>query len=136
MKKYSLFQNNPRFLISPSLIQSLVSLSLSIFREFISAFGSECDQYHEHNFDKTWTIVRRGWFSDITTTFFEFRPSMNFKEAEAEAAAEEEDAESEDSDARIRIAALEGKADQYSHEISMLRCCDVAEQNHSALHRC
>jgi hypothetical protein len=65
-------------------------------------------------------------FSDIKAELSEFRDSEELKDAEAEA---------EDSDARGRIAALKGKANQYSHIIAMLRRCDAAERSHSALHR-
>jgi hypothetical protein len=108
INKCSLFQQNPTLLVSPYGVQS--SVSLSIFREFISALEGNAINITNTNFTELDRLCKEFGFSEIAAKLSEFRPSMNFKEAQTE-----------DADARGRIAALEEKANQHSHVIAMLK---------------
>jgi predicted RNase H-like nuclease (RuvC/YqgF family) len=68
------------------------------------------------------------WFSDIAVTLLEFPSLLDFKEADVDADTEadaetaaEAEAEAEDANARGRIAALEAKANQHSHDTAMFQ---------------
>jgi hypothetical protein len=102
MTKCSLFQNNPTLTVSPYRIQS--SVSLSIFREFLSALEGNSINITDTNFTELQQLCNEFGF----TEFSEFRCSMDFKEAE-------------DSDSRGRIAVLEETANQHSHVIAILQ---------------
>jgi predicted CopG family antitoxin len=104
MTKCSLFQNNPRLLASSYQIQS--SVSLSIFREFISALEGNTINITDTNYTELKQLCEEFGFSEIAAKLSEFRPSVDFKEAE-------------DANARGRIAALEEKANQHSHVIAI-----------------
>jgi uncharacterized coiled-coil protein SlyX len=107
MTKCILFQNNPTLLVSPYRVQSPVSLS--IFRDFISALEGNSIKITDTNFTELHQLCKEFGFTELAAKISEFRPSMDFKEGE-----------SEDSDARGRIAALEEKSNQHSHVIAML----------------
>jgi hypothetical protein len=106
MTKCSLFQNNPTLLVSPYRILSPVSLS--IFREFISALKGNAIKITNTNFTELHRLCDEFGFSELAAKLSEFRPSMDFKEAE-------------DADARGRIAALKEQSNQHSHLIAMLQ---------------
>jgi hypothetical protein len=105
MNKCSLFQNNPTLRISPYRVQSPVSLS--IFREFISALEANAINITDTNFTELNRLCGEFGFTELAAKLSEFRPSMDFKEAE-------------DADARGRIAALEEEANQHDYNIEML----------------
>jgi uncharacterized coiled-coil protein SlyX len=104
--KCSLFENNPALTVSPYQVQSLVSLS--IFREFISAFEGNAINITDTNFTELHRLCEEFGFSELAAKLSEFRPAMDFKEAE-------------DADARGRISALEEKSNQHSHVIAILQ---------------
>jgi hypothetical protein len=114
MTKCSLFQNNPTLLGSSYWVQSPVSLS--VFREFISALEGNVIKITTTNFTELDRLCVEFGLTEIAAKLSEFRPSMAFKEAEAKA-----EVEAEDADARGRIAALEENANQNSHVIAMLQ---------------
>jgi hypothetical protein len=107
MTKSSLFQNNPALLGSPSRVQS--SVSLSIFREFLSTFEGITIKTTDTNFTELDRLCKEFGFSELAAKLSEFRPSMDFKERETE-----------DADSRGRIAVLEEKTNQHSHFIAIL----------------
>jgi FtsZ-binding cell division protein ZapB len=104
--KCSLFQNNPSLLVSPYQVQS--SVSLSIFREFLSALDGNAIKITDTNLTELHRLCREFGFTEIAAKLSEFRPSMDFKKAE-------------DADARGRIAVLEEKSNQHSHVIAILQ---------------
>jgi hypothetical protein len=94
MNKCCLFQNNPALLIAPYRVQS--SVSLSIFREFLSALEGNAINITDTNFRELHQLCEEFCFSELAAKLSEFRPSKDFKEAE-------------DADPRGQIAALEEK---------------------------
>jgi hypothetical protein len=108
-------------LVSPYWLQSLLSLSLSIFREFISALKGNGINLTDTNFTELGRLCDEFDFTELAGKLSEFRFLMGFKagEATAEAKAESESG-SENADARERIAALEEKANYYCHVIAIL----------------
>jgi hypothetical protein len=108
----SLFENNPALTAFPYRVHS--SVSLSIFREFISALKGNAINITDTHFTELHRLCEEFGFSELATKLSTFRPSMDFKEAEAKHA-----------DIRERIAVLEAKVPH----------CDFAEQSHSTLHR-
>jgi hypothetical protein len=106
MNKCSLFQTNPTLLVSPYRVQSPVSLS--IFREFLSALEGNAINITDTNFTELRQLCEEFDFSELSAKLSEFRPSMDFKETE-------------DAHSRGRIAALEEKTNQHSHFIAMLQ---------------
>jgi uncharacterized small protein (DUF1192 family) len=110
MIKCSFFQNTPTLLVSPYRVQS--SVSLSIFREFISTLKGNVINITDTNFTELDRLCEEFGFSELATKLSEFRPSMRFKEGETEDA---------DADAGVRIASLEETANQHSHVIAILQ---------------
>jgi predicted methyltransferase len=109
-------------LASPYRIQS--SVSLSIFREFISALEGNAINITDTNFTELDLLCDEFDSSELAAKLSEFRPSMKLKKAEGEAETETEteaETETEDAHARGRIAILEEKANQHSHIIAMLQ---------------
>jgi hypothetical protein len=106
MTKCSLFQNNPTLLVSPYRVESPVSLS--IFREFLSALEGNAINVTDTNFTELQRLCEEFGFSEIAAKLSEFRLLMNFNEAE-------------DANARGRIAALEEKSNQHDHDIEVLQ---------------
>jgi archaellum component FlaC len=102
----SLFQKDPTLLATRYRVQSPVSLS--IFREFISALEGNTIKITDTNFTELTQLSEEFGFSELATKLSEFRPSMDFKEAE-------------DSDSRGRIAALEEKANEHDHDVEVLQ---------------
>jgi hypothetical protein len=82
MTKCSLFQNNPTLLVSPYRVQS--SVSLSIFREFLSALEGNAINITDNNYTELDRLCDEFGFSDLAAKLSEFRSSMDFKEAETE----------------------------------------------------
>jgi hypothetical protein len=103
MTKCSLFQDNPTLTAVPYRVQS--SVSLSIFREFISALEGNAINITDTNFTELHRLCLEFGFSELAAKLSEFRPSINFKEAET----------------RGRIAALQETANQHSHVIAILQ---------------
>jgi hypothetical protein len=99
-------------LVSLYWVQS--GVSLSIFREFISAFEGNVTSSTDMNYTELDRLCEELDFSELAAKLSEFRPSMDFKEGETKA-------ETEDSDSRGRIAALEEKANQHSHFFAILQ---------------
>jgi hypothetical protein len=93
-------------LVSPYRVQS--SVSLSIFREFLSAFEGNAINIMDTNFTELDRLCDEFGFSELAVKLSEFCPSMDFKEAE-------------DADARGRIAVLEEESNQHSHVIAILQ---------------
>jgi hypothetical protein len=108
MNKCSLFQNRPILLASPYRIES--SVSLSTFREFLSALEGNAINITDTNVTELHRLCNEFGFTELAAKLSEFRPSMDFKEPEAE-----------DADARGRIAALEENANQHDRDIAMLQ---------------
>jgi hypothetical protein len=108
MVKCSLFQNRPFLLASPYRIES--SVSLSIFREFLSALEGNAINITDTNFTELHQLCDEFGFTELAAKLSEFRPSMDFKEPEAE-----------DADPRGRIAFLEEKLNQHDHDIAILQ---------------
>jgi hypothetical protein len=99
--KCTLFQTNPALLGSTYRVQSLVSLS--IFREFLSALDGNSITITNTNFSELQQLSHEFGFSELAAQLSEFRPS----------------ADSDDS--LGRIASLEEKSNQHSNFIAMLR---------------
>jgi hypothetical protein len=108
MTKCSLFQNNPSLLVSPYRVQS--SVSLSIFREFLSAIEGNTINITDTNFTELHQLCEEFGFSELAAKLSEFRPSMEFKKAE-----------DTNADARERIAALDEKVNQHDRDITLLQ---------------
>jgi hypothetical protein len=106
-------------LVSPYRIQSLLSLSLSIFREFISALKGNGINLTDTNFTELDRLCDEFDFTELAGKLSEFRSLMGFKAGEATAEANAK-AESENADARGRIAALEEKENYHCHVIAIL----------------
>jgi hypothetical protein len=104
--KCKLFQNNPALLVSPYRVQS--SVSLSIFREFLSELEGNAIKITDTNFTKFQRLCKGFGFSEFSAKLSKFRPSRNFKEVE-------------DANARGRIAALEEKVQHCEYEIAILQ---------------
>jgi hypothetical protein len=77
--KFSLFQNNPTLLVSPYRVQS--SVSLSVFREFLSALEGNAINITDTNFTELDRLCNSFGFSELAAKLSEFRPSMHFKAA-------------------------------------------------------
>jgi hypothetical protein len=107
--KFSLFQNNLTLATSPYQVQS--SVTLSIFREFLSALGGQTIAITNTNFRGLQQLCEEFGFSDISTKLSEFRSLMDVKKKE----------EAENSNARGGIAALEEKGEQHSRSIAILQ---------------
>jgi hypothetical protein len=103
MNKFNLFQNNPTLSVSPHRVQS--SVSLSIFREFISALEGHAINITNTNYTELHRLCAEFGFAELSAKLSEFRPSIDFKEAET----------------RGRIAFLEEKSNQHSHFIAILQ---------------
>jgi hypothetical protein len=106
MTKSNLFQNNPTLLDSPYRVQS--SVSLSIFREFLSALEGNSIKITPNNFAELHRLSQEFGFTEISSQLSEFRSSIDFESPEA-------------SDSRARISALEEASNHHSHVISMLQ---------------
>jgi hypothetical protein len=106
INKCTLFQNNPTLLGSPYRVQSPVSLS--IFREFLSALEGNAINITDANYTELERLCNEFGFTEVAAQLSEFRPSMDFKEAEG-------------AYARGRIATLEEKANPHSHVIATLQ---------------
>jgi hypothetical protein len=104
MIKCSLFRNNPALLIPPYAVQSPVSLS--IFREFLSALEGNAINVTDTNFTELHQLCSEFGFSELAAKLSAFRPSMDFKPTD---------------DTNERIAALEENANQHSHVIAILQ---------------
>jgi hypothetical protein len=107
MTKCNLFQNNVTLLVSPYQVQS--SVSLSIFREFLSALDGNAIKITDTNYTELERLCNEFCFTELAAKLSEFRPSLDLKEAETE-----------DADARGRIAVLEETTNQHSHVIAIL----------------
>jgi archaellum component FlaC len=107
MTKWNLFQNNPTLLTSPYQIQSPVSLS--IFREFISAFEGKAVEITDATISGLYELCEELGFKEFEQKLSEFHPSMSLEETEAE-----------DSDPHGRIAALEENAQRQDRVIVVL----------------
>jgi hypothetical protein len=83
------------FSLPSSISRFSVSLSLSIFREFIIAWDGNAVNIMDTNFTELERLCDEFCFTELATALAEFRPPMDFKEA------------SEDADARRRTAGLE-----------------------------
>jgi hypothetical protein len=110
MTKCSLFQKDPILLISPYRVQSPVSLS--IFREFLSALNGNSINITDTNFTELQQLCNDFDFSELAAKLSDFRRSIDFRKPKGEA---------KDVNARGRIASLEEKANQHSHVIAMLQ---------------
>jgi hypothetical protein len=75
MTKCSLFQNNPALLVSPYRVQSPVSLS--IFREFISALEGNAINITNTNFTELQQLCEEFGFSEFATKLSKFIPPSN-----------------------------------------------------------
>jgi uncharacterized coiled-coil protein SlyX len=104
--KCSLFQQNPTLLVSPSRLQS--SVSLSIFREFLSELAGNAINITDTNFTELQRLCEEFGFTELVAKLSEFRPSIDFKEEE-------------DANVRGRIAALEEKTNQHDGTITVLQ---------------
>jgi hypothetical protein len=96
-------------LVSPYRVQSAVFSF--IFREFISALEGNAININltDTNFREPEALSEGFGFSELAAKLSEFRSTMDFKERESEHA-----------NARGRIAALKEKANQHSHDVSLL----------------
>jgi hypothetical protein len=106
VNKCSLFQNNPALLDSPYRVQS--SVSLSIFREFLSALEGKAIKITDTNFTGLQWLSAEFGLGELAGKLSKIRPAMNFKGVE-------------DSEARGRIAALEEKSNQQNRAIVFLQ---------------
>jgi hypothetical protein len=77
MTKCSLFQNNPTLLGSPYRVQS--SVSLSIFREFLSALEGNPINITDTNYTELERLCDEFGFSEIAAKLLEFRPRWTSK---------------------------------------------------------
>jgi hypothetical protein len=75
MTKCSLFQNNPTLLVSPYRVQSPVSLS--IFREFISAFQGNTINTTDTNFTELQQLCEEFGFPEFPAKLSKFNPPSN-----------------------------------------------------------
>jgi archaellum component FlaC len=109
INKCRLFQNNLSLAAAPYRVQSRVSLS--IFRDFLSALEGNAIEITDTNFIGLKRLCEEFVFSELGAKLSEFRPSMDFKEPKTE---------TEDADTRERIATLEEQTNQHSHVIEVL----------------
>jgi hypothetical protein len=107
MTKCSLFQNDSTLLVSRYRVES--PISLSIFREFISAFEGNAINITDRNFRELHQLCQEFGSSEVTAKLSEFCPSMDFKEGEGKAETCE------------RIAALQEKANQHDRDLVVLQ---------------
>jgi hypothetical protein len=70
MAKCSLFQNNSSLLVSPYRVQS--SVSLSIFREFISALEGNAINITDTNFTELQRLCKEFGFSELAPKLSKF----------------------------------------------------------------
>jgi hypothetical protein len=75
MNKSSFVQNNPTLLVSPYRVQSPVSLS--IFRDFISALEGKAIKITDTNITEFHRLCEEFGFFELAAKFSEFRPSLN-----------------------------------------------------------
>jgi hypothetical protein len=106
INKCSLFQSNPVLAATPYRVKS--SVTLSHFREFVSALEGKEVEITDTNFTWLQRLYKKFDFSEFAAKLSEFRRSMGFQEAE-------------DADARGRIAALEERAEQHNRAIAVLQ---------------
>jgi hypothetical protein len=109
-------KKNPTLSLSPSQVISAVSLS--IFREFISALEGNAINITDINFIELDQLCEEFGFTEIGAKLSEFHPSMYFKESESKSKSE---TEAEDANSRGRIAALKAKAQHCEDEIAILQ---------------
>jgi hypothetical protein len=95
-------------LVSPYRVQS--SVSLSLFREFLSALDGKAIKITDTNYTELERLCDEFGFSDLAAKLSEFRLSIDFQKEETE-----------DADARGRIAILEENTNQHSHVIATLQ---------------
>jgi hypothetical protein len=108
LSKCRLFQDDSTLLVSPYRVHSAVSLS--IFREFLSALDGNAIKITETNYIELERWCDEFGFFELAAKLSEFGSSMDFQKERIE-----------DADARGRIAVLEEKANQDSHVIAMLQ---------------
>jgi hypothetical protein len=94
-------------LVSPYRVQS--SVSLSLFREFLSALEGKAIKITDTNYTELERLCDEFCFSELAAKLSEFRLSMDFQKEEAE-----------DADARGRIAFLEEQSNEHSHVTAIL----------------
>jgi hypothetical protein len=83
INKCGLFQHRPIVLGSPDRVQS--SLSLSIFREFLSALEGNAINITDGNFTEFHWLCEQFGFSELAAKLSDFRSSMDFKTGKGEA---------------------------------------------------
>jgi hypothetical protein len=77
--KCRLFQSNPTLLGSPYRVQT--SVSLSVFREFLSALEGNSINITDTNFTELHHLCEEFNFTELSAKLSEFRPSMDFNES-------------------------------------------------------
>jgi hypothetical protein len=76
ISKCHLFQNNPTLLISPYRVQS--PISLSVFREFLSALHGNPITITDTNFPQLLQLSEEFGFSEFSSRLSEFPSSLDF----------------------------------------------------------
>jgi hypothetical protein len=106
VNKCDLFCDNLVLTTTPYVLNSPVSLS--IFREFISALEGATVKITNNNFSGLWQLCEEFHFQEFSARLSQFR---DFKEA----------ATVEDSETRMRLSALEQRMQQHDVQISVLQ---------------
>jgi hypothetical protein len=109
VQKCDLFRNDPTLTASPYNVKSQVSLS--DFREFVSALQNTAVKITNNNFEGLSRLCDEFGFRDLVGRLSEFRASADFKEQTA----------TEDLEARKHISALEERMQQRDDDVASLR---------------
>jgi hypothetical protein len=105
MNKCTLFQKNVMLAGTPYRVQSAVSLS--VFREFVSALEGKSVTITNTNFADLQRLCEEFGFDRFIAKLAKFRPSTGLQSAE-------------DTNARVRIAVLEEEVHEHDRDIAML----------------
>jgi hypothetical protein len=108
--KCDLFANNMELTISPYTLKSQVSLS--DFRDFVSALEGIDINITNHNFKGLSQLCDEFGFRDLTAPLSQFRESEDFKK----------ETTNKDLDVCVRLLALEERMQQHDLEIAAVQC--------------
>jgi hypothetical protein len=72
IKKRSLFQNNPALTVTPYQVQSSLSLSLSIFQEFVAALERDAVKITDTNFTELSQLCEELGFAEFAAKLSKF----------------------------------------------------------------
>jgi hypothetical protein len=79
INKCNLFQNNPTPFVSPRHVRSPISLSLSVFRQFIALLERNVIDLTDTNLTEFEPLSEEFVVSELASKLSEFHSSMSFK---------------------------------------------------------